>query len=116
MKNESLTGIVFRDDETVMFATQRDAFEFSFLTNRIYSIVGSNKVVKIPSNDGFIYGKTHNGYNIAIWAGDNGVETFGSSKLNTSAYIKSVSNINDSSIEHFDGIRLKGGILKKYFI
>lgn len=115
MKNESLTGIVFMDDETVMFATQKDDFEFSFLTNRIYSIVDRNEVVKIPSNDGFIYGKTHNGNNIAIWAGDSGVEVLGSGILNTSAYVKSESNISESSIEYFDGIKFKGGILKKAF-
>ncbi|MBQ7874740.1 MAG: hypothetical protein IJ306_06225, partial [Oscillospiraceae bacterium] len=68
MNKENLTGIIQTKDKPIFFSNY-NYYDFSFLTDNILFSGGKNEITKIPTENGFLYGKTHNNQDIAIYVG-----------------------------------------------
>ena len=110
-----MTGVIQTGDRPILFSAITDKFEFSFLTDSVYEFGNNTCSAVLSSKDGFIYGKTHDNYSIAIYTGSPSFEIYGSRNLITSAFVKSSSNLTDTSIAEFQGIQFCGGTLNKLF-
>lgn len=116
---ELITGIIPTLSRPVIFSVPKADFFFSFMTDYAYDFfVNSEKseVIKVPVKNDFIYGKTHQNYNIAIYTGDMEFSVKGSRGLYTSTYIKSTSNLIDLDISRFNGIVFIGKSLNDVFL
>lgn len=112
---ELLTGVVEDIRDSVLFAVPNNEFRFCFMTDAIQSIGTAIKPISLNSNDGFIYGRTHDNHRIAIYSGDRKIRVYGKQMLNTSAYIVSSGNVNPDDIRAFNGISFSGGTLNRVF-
>lgn len=115
MSKDLTTGVIQTKNKPIIFSVKENSFEFCFMTDSIYSFAGKNQPVNIPTTDGFICGKTHENYNIAIYLGNSPFEIFGTGTLNTSAYIKSNSNTFGENIMEYEAIQFVGGTLNNVF-
>ena len=68
-----------------------------------------------PSEDGFLFGKTHDGYDIAIYVGKTNRFIFGSSNIIAGAYLVSDSNVYETNMSTFRELRFVGGTLNKLY-
>ena len=66
-------------------------------------------------NEQFIFGRTFQHNDIAIYKGSNSITVNGSLRLNTNAYIVATENGLCSDWNSFDCIEFRGGTLKKLF-
>ena len=64
-----------------------------------------NKSIELQTEDGFLIGKTHNNHQIAIYVGSKTFLILNARYLRTSTYVISKSNVNEASLEKFDGIK-----------
>lgn len=115
MEKKLITGIIPGVEKDVIFSSLENSFEFCFMTDSIYSIHKKNKAVNVDVNNGFIFGKTHDNHDIAIYLGDRNFEVLGTFPLNTSAYIKSLGNIESVDLTEYEGIKFVGGTLNNVF-
>ena len=74
-----------------------------------------NKSIELQTEDGFLIGKTHNNHQIAIYVGSKTFLILNARYLRTSTYVISKSNVNETSLEKFDGIKFVGGTLNRLF-
>lgn len=116
MKKNIITGVISAENKNVIFSSIENSFEFCFMTDIIYSFSYKNKPVKININNDFIFGKTHDNYDIAIYYNDNILEVLGTTLLHTYAYIKSTRNIESTDLTEYEGIKFVGGTLNNVFI
>ena len=116
MSKKIFTGIIPIDEEKqLVFSAQPDDFVFTFMSDTVNSMFSGIPPIKMPSEDGFIFGKTHSNHNIAIYLGNKDFKVYGASALRTSAYIKSSSNVYDQDLLFFNGIVFSGGTLNSVF-
>lgn len=115
MSRGLITGIIQTENKPVIFSVKENEFEFTFMTDSIYSFSKRNIPTKVPSENEFIFGKTHGNHDIAIYTGNIELEVLGSRCLNTSAYIKSTSNLTETSLKGYEGISFHGGTLNTVF-
>ena len=69
----------------------------------------------MPSEDGFLFGKTHDGHDIAIYVGKANRFIFGSSKIIAGAYLISDSNVYETNMSTFRELRFVGGTLNNLY-
>jgi len=115
MNEELLTGIIDTKDKPVIFSVPKNSFTFSFMTDSLHNFSKRVESVKIQPLDGFIYGKTHGNYDIAIYAANRTFEVFEKMAINTAAYVKSCVNAIEQNISEFETISFKGGTLNSVF-
>ncbi|MBR2041135.1 MAG: hypothetical protein IJ945_02065 [Oscillospiraceae bacterium] len=114
MKKDTLTGVIPTEGKPIVFSSQND-YEFCFLTDMIYKIGEKNDVVKIPTVDGFLFGKTHENNDVAIYVGGKEFIVFLNRTITTGLYVKSSYNVRNRDIKDFDTICFQGGTLNKLF-
>lgn len=115
MSDELLTGIIQTETKPIIFSAPKNSFIFSFMTDSMHVFPKRAETVKIPTSDGFIYGKTHSNYDIAIYLGNKSFEVSGKAAMNTAAYVKSCANGIEQDIREFETISFKGGTLNSVF-
>lgn len=115
MDGNLMTGVIQTGENPVVFSAKKDSYNFSFITDSVYTFDGSNQSVVLNTNDGFICGRTHGGHNIAIYTGGSTFEIFGSQNIIAAAYIESNTNLVDTPISSFRAIQFCGGSLNRVF-
>ena len=117
MKETNLLSGVLHSIENipVIFSVDKDTFEFSFYTDSIYPHEGDNGYVFLKSDDNYIFGRTHQGNNVAIFTGNRGLGVEGHQRVSTSTYVVSSSCIAPQNLSTFTGIRFVGGTLNAVF-
>lgn len=115
MNREFLTGVIETEEKPIIFSAKNNSFEFCFMTYSTYSIFNTNVPVRIPTQEGFIYGKTHENFNIAIYMGNTSGEILCSQAINIPAFVKSFGNMNETDIIEYDAIQFVGGTLNNVF-
>lgn len=117
MKESNLLSGVLQSVEgkPVIFFADRDTHEFSFTTDTVYSPTKSNTPFFLEPEEGFVYGQTHNGYNVAVYIGSERFLVLGRQRLFTPAYVISASNVEAQDITSFRGIRFIGHTLNSVF-
>ena len=117
-KQELITGIIPTSSKPIIFSVPKNGFLFSFMTDaasNFFVFSENTESVKVPVEDGFIFGKTHQNYDIAIYTGNMDFNVPGSRGLITSAYLKATSNLIECDIAKFDGIVFYGKTLNDLF-
>lgn len=115
MSKKLITGVIQSNDKPVIFSVNENEYEFSFMTDSIYSLSGKNTPIKISTQNSFICGKTHSNLKIAIYFGKYPLEIWGTSSIETPAYIMSTSNVFDIDIMEYEAISFQGGTLNDVF-
>lgn len=110
-----MTGVIQTGEKPVVFSAIKNSYNFSFITDSVYAFGGNNHSVVLPTNDGFIHGKTHRNHSIAIYIGGQSFEIFGSRNVITASYVESKSNLTGTPITTFQAIKFKGGSLNRVF-
>lgn len=113
MKEEILTGIIPFGENPIVFSADKDNYRFTFMTDKPFQLL--DKAIQIPSQDGFVYGTTHNNHRIAIYVGDTQLQLWGAQPLNTCAYVVSKWNTGEQNISTFDTLTFHGGTLNSVF-
>ena len=113
--HDLITGIIPSEEKTIFFALKESEHLFCFTTNEVYSLKNVNKSIELQTEDGFLIGKTHNNHQIAIYVGSKTFLILNARYLRTSTYVISKSNVNETSLEKFDGIKFVGGTLNRLF-
>lgn len=72
--------------------------------------------LELKPKDGFLYGKLHDGYSVAIHTGKNTLRVMTMGTIDTSAYIVSTNGFMDTDDEFFEGIEFRGGTLNNLFM
>lgn len=103
------------EGKPVLFFADRDTHEFNFATDVAYMPGTINHPFFLEPDDGFVYGKTHDGNNIAVYIGSEKFMVLGCDRLLTSTYIVSASNWESEDISTFKGIRFTGHTLNSVF-
>lgn len=104
---EKRTGIIpFAEQNLVFYA---DGYKFNFLMAEQKKPFRT-KIYK-PTEDGFFCGKTHLGYDIAIFVGTQDIPVGGCSTINAGAYFVSTSNVHETNMDEFWGMEFVGGTL-----
>ncbi|MBO4693609.1 MAG: hypothetical protein J5659_04375 [Clostridia bacterium] len=107
----SLTGAVKTDNGSVLFSSNK--YKFTYLFDNIFKKEES-KITILPEQQ-FIFGQTHNGFDIAVYLGKQPFEIKGNRALNTAGFILSSGNCYKNSLKVFDAIQFSGGTLNKLF-
>lgn len=110
MDNQTITGVIETENDPVTFLVPKNEFSFTFMTNSV-----SSDLTTLTPKDNFLYGKTHDLNDIAIYCGANSLRFTRCTRINTCAYIKSQNNMSDIDMEQFSGIRFVGGTLNNVF-
>lgn len=116
MKKDIITGVISTEGEKVIFSSIEKSFEFCFMTDSICHFPERVKTMTINVKDDFIFGKTHDNYDIAIYSGNHVFKVMGATSLHTNAYIKSTRNLESTNLTEYDGIKFVGGTLNNVFI
>lgn len=114
--HDLITGIIPSEKKTIFFALKKSEHLFCFTTDEVHSLGNMNKPIELQTEDGFLIGKNHNNHQIAIYVGSKTFLVFNSRYLRTSTYVISKSNVNEASLEKFDGIKFVGGTLNHLFV
>ena len=117
MSSDIMTGVIKHEkkDRVVVFSAKQDDFDFCFMTDSIYEFDKSNPPIKISPLDGFIFGKTHTNYPIAIYVGQTPFEIIGRRNLITSAYVLTRSVLSNNPVTEYQAIQFQGGTLNQVF-
>lgn len=115
MNDKYITGVLQAQEKNILFSSIRESFEFCFMSDYIYSHANNNIPLRLPVINGFLCGKTHEGYGIAIYIGNRpfGILTHGT--LLTSAYIITKDPYKDISTYKFEAIKFVGKTLNNVF-
>ncbi len=106
-----ITGIIPAKDKSVLFSLEPKDHRICFLTDD-KSFPDSPPMITIKTEDGFIWGKTHDGADIAIYAGKKDFEFIQKCTFSSNLYILSFPHIEDNNyIEEFDSIKFEGGTI-----
>ena len=108
---DPITGYITCDEMNLTF--YEDNFTFRFLCPDSYRD-NRRKYIK-PEQDGFLMGKTHQGYDIGIYLSKHQISPWGCHTIHTSSYILSESNVLESDMEGFWGIEFVGGTLNNLY-
>lgn len=116
MKTDIITGVIPTEEENIIFSSIEESFEFCFMTDSICFFPKKDKTVTINAKDDFIFGKTHDNYDIAIYSGNQDFKVMGATSLHTNAYIKSIRHVESTNLTEYDGIKFIGGTLNNVFV
>lgn len=72
--------------------------------------------LELKPKDGFLYGKLHDGYSVAIHTGKNTLRVMTMGTIDTSTYIVSTNGFIDTDDGFFEGIEFRGGTLNNLFM
>lgn len=115
-KSNSLSGVLqSKEGKPVIFFVNRDTHEFNFVTDVVYNPTKSNLAFYLEPQNGFSFGQTHNGHNVAVYIGQEDFLVIGRQRRFLPAYIVSSSNAGPPDLTTFRGIRFVGGTLNKVF-
>lgn len=103
------------EGKPVLFFADRDTHEFNFATDIAYTPNTRNDAFFLEPESGFVYGKTHDGNNIAVYIGPERFLVLARQHLFTPAYVVSASNWELEDISTFKGIRFTGHTLNSVF-
>lgn len=103
------------EGKPVIFFADRDTYEFNFTTDTTYSPGNRNDVFRLEPESGFVYGKTHDGFNVAVYMEEEHFLVFARQRLFTPAYVVSATNWEPNDITTFRGIRFIGHTLNLVF-
>lgn len=103
------TGIIENKKNNVVFFG--DKYLFTFMTSSLDSIDGCEEV-NVSSKDGFVYGKTHDSKDIAIYVG-NSLRFFDKYIITTYMYV--IQKYNNEDMSKYTSIRFIGGVLNYLF-
>ena len=103
-KKEPLIGVV-----------DTNGTKFNFLLENYRAIFMSLDNSFIDLHGEFVYGRTNQYHDIAIYKGEKDIRFSKSQHLNTSAYVISTSNMSLADLTTFDSIEFRGGTLNKVF-
>lgn len=103
------------EGKPVLFFADKDTHEFNFATDIAYAPNTRNKVFFLEPDEGFVYGQTHDGYNVAVYMGGERFSVIARQRLFTPAYVVSASNLEPEDISTFRGIRFIGHTLNLVF-
>lgn len=112
---DTLTGIIQTDVKPIVFSATNNNYTYTFMNDVVYSVGEKNTPINIPVEDGFIYGKTHDNYDIAIYLGNKKYEIITTGIVNTAAYVKSTVNTYTENIKTFEALQFCGGTLNEIF-
>ena len=105
---KQITGIFPSKEGNMCFLA--DGFDFTIMDNSIEPL----RFVEIEPRDGFLRGKTRDGYDIGMYAGKEKAHIFGNCRYETGAYIVSLKQ-KDGDISYYNGIEFVGGTLNKLY-
>lgn len=115
-EEKDYTGIVTTDQGPIVFHGSENDFVFRFMdTVQIQKEDHDYRMIHIPAEDTFIFGKTHNNHDIAIYCGNNTFDIIGTQKITTNSFIVSKGILEDNDLREFDGITFIGKSLNKVF-
>jgi len=115
-ESNSLSGVLqSKEGKPVVFFANRDTHEFNFVTDVVYNPTKSNPAFYLEPQNGFAFGKTHNGHNVAVYIGQENFLVIGRQRMFLPAYIVSSSNVQPQDLTTFRGIRFIGNTLNKVF-
>lgn len=106
------TGIVYLGEINVNFVIEN--FQFTFMAPEAWNVNNTREIVMKPDINGYIYGKTHSGHNIAIYIGKV-CRFITKSNINTWCYIISNGSLSSPKLTEFRGISFEGGTLNALF-
>lgn len=112
---ELISGVVENVQDPVLFCVPTDEFRFCFMTDAIQNAGTAIKPIRLTSDNGFVYGRTHDNHRIAIYSGERELRVYGTQTLSTGAYVISTSNLNPDDLKTFGGISFSGGTLNRVF-
>lgn len=110
-----LTGVIDNTNKPVIFTVNQDDFRFCFMTDAVSKFGEPLEDVELPNKDGFVFGRTHDNHQIAIYTGEESINVKSTQGLITGAYIVSKGNITHCDIEHYSAISFVGGTLNRVF-
>ena len=118
MEKDNITGIVkTKMGKDVAFSmNKKEMFDFCFITTDVYIPQEKVQETELMTENGFIHGKTNDNHDIAIYYNRNNLRFCYSHHLMTAAYFISLSNMVEHKIEKYQGIMIKGSILKSLFL
>lgn len=101
-------GIIYCNDIVLFYA---DDYRFHFMSE----CKDVDDSITLKNEDGFIFGKTYDDYQIAIYTGNLDLNVCGTHILDTSAYVISAGNMLGCKMRTFTGITFVGGTLNALF-
>lgn len=107
------SGIIPTKEKNVIFYA--DEHNFHLMTDELYSPGDDNVITSIKTQDGFIYGRTHNSHQILIYLGKKQIDFTSYCDYIFSSYVLSTSNIYEVDMSMFDSIEFVGGTLEYLF-
>lgn len=112
-----ITGVIQTNTTPIIFTVPKGEYRFSFLTSKAATAFEHQDSITIPTNDDFIFGKTHTGHNIAVYCNCENINVSTSRGLNTAAYVISHCNTykmdSFSELGFYDRILFYGGTLNQ---
>ncbi len=111
MKNPNLpiTGIIPSEEGNICFYA--DGYSFTLIDSSIDPL----RSIEVLPKESFIWGKTRNGNDIAIYTGLYPAYTYGDGRMESSAYAIMASNTDSTENNSFWGIDFVGGTLNKVY-
>lgn len=111
MKNPNLpiTGIIPSEEGNICFYA--DGYSFTLMD----SLIEPLRNVEVLPKDSFIWGKTRNGNDIAIYTGLYPAYTYGDGRIESNAYALLESNTDSADDNSYWGIDFVGGTLNKVY-
>lgn len=100
-----LTGIIPCNGKHFTFFA--DGHQFTIMDHEL----ALHKTEIIDSSGNFIFGKTYDEHDIAIYTGEARIYFRGCHRINTSAYFLSTGNMAGTDLSYFEGIEFFGGTL-----
>lgn len=115
-ENKVFTGIVTTEQGPIVFQGEDKNFVFRFMdTVQIKREESSYRMIHIPTEDSFVFGKTHDNRDIAVYCGNNTLEIIGTQKVTTNSFFVSKGILENTDLRQFDGITFVGKSLNKIF-
>jgi len=110
------TGIVTTEQGPIVFHGEDKNFVFRLMDTVQITREGQNyRMIRVPTDDSFVFGKTHDNHAIAIYCGNNTIDIIGTHKIATSSFILSNGILESAGLREFDGIAFIGKSLNKVF-
>ena len=103
------TGIITTEQGPIVFHGEDKNFVFRLMdTVQIAREDQDYRMIHIPTDDSFVFGKTHDNHAIAIYCGNNTIDIIGTYKIATSSFILSNGILESTDLREFDGIAFIG--------
>lgn len=119
MENK-ISGVIYNEKQPIIFTIDKEDYICEFYTENIYQYIKNNTILKCYSKNNFLYGKTHDNHNIAIYYNYDELEIYNRATLYTSCYIISegydiTNKFQPNKFDEYNAICFKGKILNELF-